>query len=91
MTSKALGEFTWSAAAVGKDQLRMAAMTLAMGGHVRVGTEDSLLCGYGRMACSSAEQVERVVTMAKQLSIEPAIPAEAREIIGLMGIDKADF
>ena len=40
---------------------------------------------------SGAEQVERVVTMAKQLSIEPATPDEAREIIGLKGQDKVNF
>lgn len=91
MTRKTLGEFTWSVASVGKDQLRIAAMTLAMGGHVRVGLEDSLFCGYGRLARSSAEQVERVVAMARQLSIEPATPAEAREIIGLKGIDHVNF
>lgn len=86
-----LGDFTWSVAAIGKDQLRMAAVTLAMGGHVRVGLEDSLFCGAGRLARSGAEQVERVVTMAKQLSIAPATPAEAREIIGLKGNDKVNF
>lgn len=91
MTRKSLGDFTWSVASVGKDQLRIAAMTLAMGGHVRVGLEDSLFCGYGRMARSSAEQVERVVAMAKQLSIEPATPDEARKIIGLKGIDQVNF
>lgn len=91
MTRKSLGDFTWSVAAVGKDQLRIASVTLAMGGHVRVGLEDSLFCGYGRMARSSAEQVERVVAIAKQLSIEPATPAEAREIIGLKGIDQVNF
>lgn len=91
MTRKSLGDFTWSVAAVGKDQLRIAAITLAMGGHVRVGLEDSLFCGFGRMARNSAEQVERVVAMAKQLSIEPATPAEAREIIGLKGIDQVNF
>jgi len=86
-----LGDFTWSVAAIGKDQLRMAAVTLVMGGHVRVGMEDSLFCGFGRLARSGAEQVERVVTMAKQLSIEPATPDEAREIIGLKGQDKVNF
>lgn len=91
MTRKALGDFTWSVAAVGKDQLRMAAITLAMGGNVRVGLEDSLFCGYGRMARSSAEQVDRVVTMAKQLSIEPATPDEVREILGLKGNDQVNF
>lgn len=86
-----LGDFTWSVAAIGKDQLRMAAVTLAMGGHVRVGMEDSLFCGFGRMAKSSAEQVERVVTMAKQLSIEPATPEEARQMLSLKGSDKVNF
>lgn len=91
LTRKNLGEFTWSVAAVGKDQLRIAAVTLAMGGHVRVGLEDSLFCGYGRLARSSAEQVERVVIIAKQLSIEPATPDEARDIIGLKGTDQVNF
>jgi uncharacterized protein (DUF849 family) len=86
--SKIIGDFTWSVAAVGKDQMRMAAVALAMGGHVRVGLEDSLFCGYGRLARSSAEQVERVVAMAKQLSIEPASPEEARQMLGLKGHDR---
>ena len=90
-TSKAIKNFTWSVAAVGKDQLRLAAVTLVMGGHVRVGMEDSLFCGYGRLAKSSAEQVERVVAMAKQLSIEPATPDEARKIIGLKGLQAVNF
>jgi uncharacterized protein (DUF849 family) len=90
-TVKTIGDFTWSVAAVGKDQLRIAAVALAMGGHVRVGMEDSLFCGFGRMARSSAEQVERVVAMAKQLSIEPATPEEARQIIGLKGLQAVNF
>lgn len=90
-THKTIGDFTWSVAAVGKDQLRMAAVTLSMGGHVRIGLEDSLFCGFGRLARNSAEQVERVVTMARQLSIEPATPEETREMIGLKGQDKVNF
>ena len=88
---KVLGEFTWSVAAVGKDQMRMAACALAMGGHVRVGMEDSLFCGYGRLARNSAEQVERVVLIAKQLSIECATPDEARGLLGLKGLDSVGF
>jgi len=90
-TCKVIKNFTWSVAAVGKDQLRMAAVALSMGGHVRVGLEDSLFCGVGRLATNSAEQVERVVTMAKQLSIEPATPAEARKTIGLKGLQAVNF
>lgn len=90
-TKKEIEDFTWSVAAVGKDQLRMAAVTLAMGGHVRVGLEDSLFCGYGRLAKSSAEQVQRVVNIAKELSIQPATPEEARKILGLKGMQYVTF
>ena len=69
----------------------MAAVTLAMGGHVRVGMEDSLFCGYGRLARNSGEQVKRIVAMARELSIEPATSDEAREMIGLKGPDGVNF
>jgi uncharacterized protein (DUF849 family) len=90
-TRKVLGDFTWSVAAVGKDQIPIAAVTLALGGHVRVGMEDSLWAGYGRLARDSAEQVRKVVNLAKEMSIVPATPDEAREMIGLKGIDKVNF
>jgi uncharacterized protein (DUF849 family) len=90
-TKRLLGEFTWSVAAVGRDQMSIAAVTLALGGHVRVGMEDSLWAGYGRLARSSAEQVARVVAMAQQMSIVPATPEEARQMLGLKGSDKVDF
>jgi len=86
-----LGDFTWSVAAAGKNQLPMAAVALALGGNVRVGIEDNLYCGYGLLARGSYEQVKRVVDMAKQLSIVPATPDEAREILGLKGNDKVNF
>jgi uncharacterized protein (DUF849 family) len=86
-----LGDFTWSVAAVGKDQLPMAAVTLVLGGNVRVGMEDSLFCGYGVPARGSYEQVERVVRIAKELSILPATPDEARTMLGLKGNDKVNF
>jgi len=86
-----LGEFSWSVAAVGRDQIPIAAVTLTLGGNVRVGMEDSLWAGYGRLAKGSYEQVERVVNMAKQMSIEPATPAEVRQMLGLKGIDKVNY
>jgi len=90
-TKDDLGEFTWSVATAGKDQLSIAAITLALGGNVRVGLEDNLYCGYGLLARGSYEQVERVVAIAKLLSIEPATPAEARKMLGLKGNDKVNF
>ena len=86
-----LGDFSWSVAAVGRDQIPISAVTLALGGHVRVGLEDSLYAGYGRLARNSAEQVERVVNIARAMSIEPATPDEARVMLGLKGLDKVNF
>ena len=88
---KVLGDFTWSVAAVGKDQIPIAAVTLALGGHVRVGMEDSLWAGYGRLARGSAEQVRKVVNIAKEMSIVPATADEARQMLGLKGLDKVNF
>jgi uncharacterized protein (DUF849 family) len=86
-----LGDFSWSVAAVGRDQIPIGAATLAMGGHVRVGLEDSLYAGYGRLARSSAEQVQKIVNIAKELSIKPATPDDVREMLNLKGIDKVNY
>ncbi len=86
-----LGNFSWSVAAVGKDQIPVGAAALALGGHVRVGLEDSLYAGYGRLARSSAEQVERIINIAREMSIEPATPDEARKMLNLKGMDKVNF
>ena len=88
---RVLGDFTWSVAAMGRDQISLAAVTLAMGGNVRVGLEDNLYAGYGRLARGSYEQVERVVKIARELSIVPASPDEARQMLGLKGMDKVNF
>jgi uncharacterized protein (DUF849 family) len=90
-TREVLGNFSWSVAAVGRDQIPIGAATLAMGGHVRVGLEDSLYAGYGRLARSSAEQVKRVVKIAEQMSIQPATPDDVRQTLGLKGIDKVNY
>ena len=86
-----LGTFSWSVAAMGKDQIALGAATLAMGGNVRVGLEDSLYAGYGRMAQSSAEQVERIVNIAREMSILPATPDETRQMLALKGLDKVNY
>ena len=80
--------FTWSVCAAGKAQLPLMATAMGMGGNVRVGLEDNLYVGPGQLAKSSAEQVERVVTIAKALSIPIATPDEARAQLGLKGKDK---
>jgi uncharacterized protein (DUF849 family) len=66
-------------------------MAAAMGGNVRVGLEDSLWGGPGRLAASNAEQVRLARQIIEGLSLEIATPDEAREILSLKGADKVDF
>jgi uncharacterized protein (DUF849 family) len=83
--------FVWSVCAAGKAQLPLMAVAMAMGGNTRVGLEDNLYTGPGRLAQSSAEQVAIVANIARQLSVEVATPDEARAILRLKGVDKVGF
>lgn len=74
---------TWTATGIGKNAWNIAAATIAMGGHVRVGFEDNLYLEKGVLAKSNGEMVEKAVKLAKLLGREIATPAEAREILGL--------
>lgn len=74
---------TWTVAGIGRHEFPMAAMGIAMGGHVRVGFEDNIYLDRGVLAKSNGELVERVVRIAKELGREIATPAEARQILGL--------
>lgn len=74
---------TWTVAGVGRHEFPMAAMGIAMGGHVRVGFEDNVYLEKGVLAKSNGELVEKVVALAKLLGREIATPDEAREILGL--------
>ena len=84
-------DFVWSVCAAGRDQLPICTTALTMGGNVRVGMEDSLYAGKGMLAKSSADQVERIVRIAKELSIDIATADEARQILGLKGLDKVNY
>ena len=85
------GDFIWSVCAAGHHQLPMCTMALTMGGNVRVGLEDSLWAGKGIMAKSNADQVEKIVHIARELSLEPATPDEARQILGLKGLSRVNW
>jgi uncharacterized protein (DUF849 family) len=76
--------FTWSAAGVGYPaEFQLAAASLVMGGHIRVGLEDNLRVERDRRADSNAELVEKALTLARLLDREPAGAAETRELLGL--------
>ena len=74
-----------------RNQMPLATIGAAMGANVRVGLEDSLWIGPGRLAASSAEQVHRIRTILEALNIDVATPDEAREILGSKGADKVAF
>jgi uncharacterized protein (DUF849 family) len=79
------GQYQWSVLGAGRNQLPIAAMSAAMGGHVRVGLEDSLWLGAGRLAESNAAQVRRVREIIEGLGLEVAKPDDARRILELKG------
>lgn len=78
-------DYRWSVLGIGKHQMRIAAMGAAMGANIRVGLEDSLWIGKGRLAASNAEQVLQARKIVEGLGFEIATPDEAREILGLKG------
>ena len=86
-----IGDFEWSVCAAGKHQFNMGTAALLLGGHVRVGLEDNLFLKKGVLAQSSAEQVAKIVRIGRELEIEPATPAEAREMLGLKGLGGVGF
>ena len=83
--------YRWSVLGAGKNQMAIAAMSAAMGGHVRVGLEDSLWIGPGQLAKTNAEQVARARQIIEGLGLEIASPDEAREILALKGGDNVEF
>jgi uncharacterized protein (DUF849 family) len=83
--------YKWSVLGAGRSQLAIAAQAASMGGNVRVGLEDSLWSGPGRLASSNAEQVRLVRQIIEGLGRTVATPDEAREILALKGGDKVAF
>lgn len=88
---KLIGDFEFSVCVAGRAQFPICTQSLLLGGNVRVGLEDNLFLEKGVMAKSNAEQVAKIVRIARELGSEPATPAEARQILGLKGMDKVSF
>ena len=83
--------FQWSVLAAGRHQMPFLTQAALMGGHVRVGLEDSLFIERGVPAVSNAQQVEKIVRILKEMGHEPATPAEARAMLALKGGDRVEF
>ncbi|SEE38800.1 Uncharacterized conserved protein, DUF849 family [Rhizobiales bacterium GAS191] len=83
--------YHWSVLGAGRNQMPIAAMSAAMGGNVRVGLEDSLWLGPGKLAESNAAQVRHVRQIIEGLGLAIASPDEAREALELKGGDRVEF
>ena len=84
-------DFRWSVLGAGASQFRIAAQSAAMGGHVRVGLEDSIWAGKGELATSNAVQVGKIRRIVEELGAQVATADEAREILSLKGGDRVSF
>jgi uncharacterized protein (DUF849 family) len=77
--------YQWSVLGAGRHQFPLITQAALMGGNVRVGLEDSLSIGAGKLATSNAEQVRMIRQILERLGMEIATPAEARQMLGLKG------
>ena len=84
-------DYVWSVLAAGKHQMPLITQAAMLGGNVRVGLEDSLFIGRGRLAASNAEQVTKIVRILAELGLEPATPAEARASLHLKGRNRVNL
>ncbi len=83
--------YLWSILGAGRNQIPLATIGAAMGANVRVGLEDSLWLGPGKLAESNAQQVTKMRQVLEGMSLEVASPADAREMLALKGGDAVGF
>ncbi|OJY71198.1 MAG: 3-keto-5-aminohexanoate cleavage protein [Sphingobium sp. 66-54] len=84
-------DYHFSAFAAGRNQMSFCAQSVLLGGHARVGLEDSLYIGRGELAASNAQQVAKIRRIVEELGLEVATPDEARTLLGLKGGDQVGF
>ena len=84
-------DYQFSVLAAGRHQMPLAVMSAGMGGHVRVGLEDSLYISKGVLARSNAEQVAKIRDLVEGLGREVASPDDVRGMLGLKGVERVGF
>lgn len=78
-------DYYLSTLAAGRHQMKFVTLSAILGGHVRVGLEDSLYLAKGKFAENNAQQVAKIKGILEELSLEVATPDEAREMLALKG------
>lgn len=81
-------DYIWSVLAAGRHQTPLVTTGAIQGGNVRVGLEDSIYLARGELAENNAQQVEKMVRILGELSLEIATPDETRQMLSLKGRDR---
>jgi len=73
----------WGVIGISRDQWRLVAAALTIGGSIRVGLEDNFYLPDGEMARSNGELIAKARQMTEDVGRRPATVAEARELLGV--------
>ena len=84
-------DYHWSVVGAGRHQMFVAVESAILGGHVRVGLEDSLWIARGQLSRSNAEQVAKIRRILEELGLDVASPDDARRMLNLKGADAVSF
>jgi uncharacterized protein (DUF849 family) len=77
------GRNQWQVIGISRDQWKLLAASLVLGGNVRAGVEDNLYLPNGEMTKSNGELIAKARQMAEDIGRRPASVAEARELLGV--------
>lgn len=78
----------WQVIAIGRPNLELTAIGLALGGNARAGLEDTLHLGRGTLAPGNTPLVERAATLARDLGLGIATVDETRESLQLPALSR---
>lgn len=84
------GPNQWQVIGISRDQWKLLASSLVLGGNVRAGVEDNLYLPSGEMAKSNGELIAKAREMAEDVGRRPASVAEARELLGVPARQRDD-
>lgn len=76
---------------MGRTQLPITTIAMAMGLNVRVGMEDNVYYRKGELLKNNAQLVERAIRLARELQLEPATPDEVRQTLKLRGREQGQL
>ncbi len=83
------GQHHWGVIGIGRDQWRMVAAALTLGGSIRVGLEDNFYLPDGEMARSNGDLVARARRLTEDCGRRPATVSEARQLLGIQAREPA--